>query len=236
MQSLLPGAAAAPNLHPLLVHFPVALWLTALLFWVIGALSRNDRLLASGRWLLYLGTLSGVAAVASGFLAADQMGHDAPGHEYVHIHRDYMLVATGLMIGVTVGALWTRRWEGIWHRWVLLGGLLIANAVAAMGADRGALLVFGYRMGTAERPPEIAHAHGHAIREVHELARPESSTLTSGSTSKCSGAGDGRNPTDRACASEAAAERAAPAPPEPTAPAAPSNAPPARHDHGSHSH
>lgn len=32
MERLLPGLAAAPNIHPLFVHFPIAFWLAALLF------------------------------------------------------------------------------------------------------------------------------------------------------------------------------------------------------------
>ena len=33
MEVLFPGLSSALNVHPLFVHFPIVLWLTALLFW-----------------------------------------------------------------------------------------------------------------------------------------------------------------------------------------------------------
>ena len=36
MNDLLPGLELAPNVHPVFVHFPIALWPTALLFYALG--------------------------------------------------------------------------------------------------------------------------------------------------------------------------------------------------------
>ena len=94
METLLPGLFSAPNIHPMLVHFPIALWLTALLFWGLSFLSKGDSLFKVGRWLLYLGTLGAVATVFTGYQATSMMGHDAPGHELVHTHRNFMIVAS----------------------------------------------------------------------------------------------------------------------------------------------
>lgn len=73
MEHILPGINAAPNIHPLFVHFPIALWLAALLFWIVALAKKNDELWRFGRWLLYLGTIGGLAAVATGFLAPDPL-------------------------------------------------------------------------------------------------------------------------------------------------------------------
>lgn len=43
MDALLPGLAGAPNVHPIFVHFPVALWPTALLLTVVVTILGADR-------------------------------------------------------------------------------------------------------------------------------------------------------------------------------------------------
>lgn len=67
MRDLLPGLYGAPNIHPRVVHFPIALWLSALLFWALAVVRKQDDLWRVGRWLLYLGTVGGLVAVAVGF-------------------------------------------------------------------------------------------------------------------------------------------------------------------------
>ncbi len=161
MSDLLPGLHAAQNIHPFFVHAPIALWPVALLFWALALWRRRDDLFAVGRWLLYLGTLGAFLAVGTGFLAAEQLGHDSPGHELVHGHRDYMLVTTALAIAVTFTAYLTRKRNTRNVQWWLVLTLAAVNAVAGLGADRGAMLVFGYGVGTsaAEKPATTAHGH-----------------------------------------------------------------------------
>ena len=63
MNSLLPGFAAVRDVHPLIVHFPIALWSAELLFWA-SSLRGREEFWSAGRWILYLGVLSGLGAVA----------------------------------------------------------------------------------------------------------------------------------------------------------------------------
>lgn len=176
MESLLPGLDAVPHLHPLFVHFPIVLWLAALLFWGLAAFRNSDSLFRLGRWLLYLGTAGAAVAVTTGLIAADQLGHESPGHDLVHTHRDFMLIAAGIGLAVTAVAFLLRRRTSQAVRWLLIGGLLATNAVTVLGADRGALLVFGYGIGSAElEPPESSHHHHDGDDDDHhgeEVLRP----------------------------------------------------------------
>lgn len=169
MDSLMPGLFSAPNLHPMVVHFPIAFWLGALLFWTIGVIRPAGQAARVGRWLLYLGTLGGLVAVAFGYWATSKMGHDTPGHDLVHVHRDWMLVTTGLAVALS-GLAWWKRSAGRSWRFTLLVGLIALSGTLAVGADRGAELVFRYGMGTAgEVPPESdGHDHDHG-----EEAQPD---------------------------------------------------------------
>ncbi len=52
MEVLFPGLSSALNVHPLFVHFPIVLWLTALLFWGLALWLEREVLWDVGRWLL----------------------------------------------------------------------------------------------------------------------------------------------------------------------------------------
>lgn len=162
MNELLPGINAAPNLHPMLIHFPIVLWLTALLCWSIGVFGRRDNVFRVGTWLLTLGTVAALFALLTGYLAADAMGHDSPGHDLVHVHRNFMFITTIAATVVTATACLLRARKSPPVRWGLLLGLVAVNGVMLLGADRGVLLVYGYGMGTrtVEVPASSGHAHG----------------------------------------------------------------------------
>lgn len=170
METLFPGAHGAPNLHPMFVHFPIVLWLTALLVWSVAIIRRHDDAWRFGRWLLYLGTLGAAAAVLSGYVATERMGHETPGHDLVHLHRDIMLVASGLAAAATLAAFLLRRATSRRARLTQLALLAAGAAVMIVGADRGAGLVMRYGIGTAgERPPAEHHEHGeHDEHDEHD--------------------------------------------------------------------
>jgi uncharacterized membrane protein len=161
MEVLFPGLASATNVHPLFVHFPIALWATAVPLWGLALLRQHDELWRLGRWLLYLGSIGAVAAVGTGLWAAEQMGHDSPGHELVHTHRNWMLVASAVGLGAAAATFATRRSATRLVRWLLFGTLLATAALTTLGADRDALLVFGYGIGTQRDAPAAAHLHEH---------------------------------------------------------------------------
>lgn len=154
MEQILPGLSHAPNIHPVFVHFPIAFWLGAALLCGLGCVRKHESLFAAGRCLLYLGTLGAVFAVASGFWAAEAMGHDSPGHDLVHVHRNFMLIASAIAVVTTLMALAMRKRKTAGARWTITALLLVLAGVTTLGADRGAALVFRYGIGTAtEAPP-----------------------------------------------------------------------------------
>lgn len=161
LEQLLPGLAHAQNVHPMFVHFPIALWLAAVPFWLVGAVRGGDAW-RFGRWLVYLGVLSAALAVGTGLWATEQMGHETPGHDLVHVHRNFMLAAGGLGAVTALAAFLLRRREqrtGV--RWGLVVLLLATASATMLGADRGGLLVFRWGVGVADEPPASASGHSH---------------------------------------------------------------------------
>ena len=138
------------------------------LFALLGALSKRDDFLQTARWLLYLGTLGAIVATASGVLAANQLGHDGAGHDLVHVHRNMMYGATLLAVAVSGIVFFLRSRNDMAMRWALVGLLLLSTAAMTLGADRGALLVFRYGIGTAgQEPPHSEHGHEHGGQGSH---------------------------------------------------------------------
>lgn len=139
----------------MVVHFPIAFWVAATGAWFVALLRKNDDAWRFGLWLHVLGLLGGAGAAGFGFWAAEKMGHDSPGHALIHVHRDITLWTMGLAFIVTCLGWWKRTAKmrvPIAAMSVVLVGLL------AVGADRGAELVFRYGMGVAdETPPKSAH-------------------------------------------------------------------------------
>ncbi len=156
MTSLLPGLANAPDIHPLFVHFPVALWLAAAALYALGVARDSTKSRDAGRLLLYLGTAAAALALFTGFRAAGRLGHDSAGHDLVHVHRNFMVAATivGTLASALAFAAERRGSKAIAA--VAAAVLLGCAALTGLGADRGANLVFGYGVGVAEAPPAPA--------------------------------------------------------------------------------
>lgn len=162
LPELLPGLEAAPNVHPMFVHLPLGLWPIALGFFILAAARRSERLLEVGRWLLYIATLAAVVTAATGWLAAEGLGHDSPGHDLIHTHRDWMLAATAISVLASAFAFILRRSVKPAHRWLQVVATALTLGVAVIGADRGAYLVFGRGVGVqlqTDTPPTEGGAH-----------------------------------------------------------------------------
>lgn len=167
MEDLLPGLSSASNLHPMVVHFPIAFWVAATGAWWLGLLRKNDCAWRFGLWLQLLAVVGAIVAVVFGFLATDAMGHDGPAHDRVHVHRDFMLVATAFAVVLSALAWWKREAGKAWRVGLSIGSLVLVT-VMTLGADRGAELVYRYGVGVEldavgehDDHHDDGHDHGH---------------------------------------------------------------------------
>ena len=60
-------------LHPLTVHFPIALLFTSVFFDLLGALTGNKNFKQTGWWLLILGLIGGTVAAGFGMWTEEQV-------------------------------------------------------------------------------------------------------------------------------------------------------------------
>lgn len=151
LEALLPGLAGAPNVHPMVVHFPIVFLLTSLLFVGLSWFRRSDFFLRAAQWLFWLGLVALLAAVLTGFLAVGGWGD---GH--VTVHRNLMLITALLAFGLFGLLRWMADRRRL-YRIVLTAGLILVTLVMTLGADRGAWLVFVE--GAGVQPVEHQHDH-----------------------------------------------------------------------------
>lgn len=160
MHVLLPGLSSAPNLHPVAVHFPIALWIVATGFWLFSLVRDDAATWKCGLVLHCLGAAGALLAVLFGFAAANALGHDSPGHELVHVHRNLMLAATVVSLATcSLSLWWPRRWKG--ERGWLVGLSLALCGLTVFGADRGGELVYRFGTGVKMETPERSGGHSH---------------------------------------------------------------------------
>ena len=147
MDAILPGLRGMLNHHPLFVHFPIALWLAALLFEALAQMRGKDELHRAARWLLYLGTLAGLVAAGTGLLAEDSVPEAGPARDVFETHELLMQITTSFAIGLCVYSFFLRALAATWARKLFLAGLVVLALLLTLGADRGAQLVYQYGVG-----------------------------------------------------------------------------------------
>lgn len=138
-------------LHPVFVHFPVALFSVALVADLIGRLREGAVANTLGFWCLLLAALGGIGAVASGTLDMFHADLAMATHGFVHLHRDIGLVLLALLIFLAVWRGWIWRREGAFGRvgWPYLFTMTAAFALLTFQGWFGGQLVYGLGAGVA---------------------------------------------------------------------------------------
>jgi len=152
------------NFHPMLVHFPVALFSAALFFDLAARLFRGKReILLETRWYTLLLALAGlVAAVASGLYAEDTIPHNEAIHELMQSHEKGMFAAAAHF---AIAALWiyaVRKKKKAAAPWGATLFLAAGFGVMAWAADLGGQMVYEHGAGTSIPGLEIGEDHDHA--------------------------------------------------------------------------
>jgi uncharacterized membrane protein len=155
LDRVLPGASQLQNIHPLLVHFPIAFLYGAALFYFLASMRASEALKWTALWMLVLGAVGAAAALTSGLSAAPGlMVSVSVRHELLRHHKHLMIAAAAVTGVLTVWALATRPMPTR-GRYVFLAGLIAVMCLIAAGADLGGEMVYGYNAGGSACPQPI---------------------------------------------------------------------------------
>ena len=145
----------APNIHPLLVHFPIALLTTAAGLDVVGSVLHRNRLLRHAATLLYvLGTGAAVAAYFTGRAASQTIWFPGMAQAVVREHWDWAFRTVWFFSIATVVRLVLLRPSRRDPSAAIIAALALAGLVGIglllETGDRGGRLVYQHRVGTAQ--------------------------------------------------------------------------------------
>ena len=147
------GLATVQNLHPLVVHYPVALLTLAAVLYVGAWVLRREALAWAALWMLALGTLGAAAAVWTGLRAGAgvMVAQSVRDHILIH-HKHLMIGVLAMSTGLSAWALAARPMPRRGRAGFI--ALMVAMALlTAAGADYGAWMVYGYNAGGALPQP-----------------------------------------------------------------------------------
>lgn len=162
----LEGVKDLMNLHPLFTHFPIALLVSSLGFYLLGLVFKKEHFLKTGQWTLYFGTTGAAAAVWTGLQAANTVSHDETSHAILMAHQ---------YLGITVLVL-----SALLSLWLLIsksslpkakplfvGGLFLIATLLLQQVDFGGRLVFfhGVGMGRKSVMSKNVEHHDHSTHQ-----------------------------------------------------------------------
>ena len=158
LESLLPGVQHLQNIHPLMVHFPIAFLAGAALFYGMSWILRADTFAKTAFSLLLIGVISAGVAAGSGLYAEEGVMVSRSVRDHLlEPHEGLMLATVGLSIVLATWALIARPFplKGRLFFILLFVALLV---IMTIGADYGARMVYDYNAGGNACPQPIEFA------------------------------------------------------------------------------
>ncbi|MGO9137035.1 MAG: DUF2231 domain-containing protein [Syntrophales bacterium] len=155
IQNLLPGIQHLQNIHPLVVHFPIAFLCGSALFYLLALLNSKEAMATTAFSLLIVGSLGAAAAVGTGIyaepsviLAPSVRGYLLEKHENLMILT--LCVSAIMVTWAIIARPFPRKGRALFV--LLLFALL---GVMSVGADYGARMVYDYNAGGHACPQPI---------------------------------------------------------------------------------
>jgi len=165
----------APNIHPVLIHFPIVLLLLAPLLDVAGLMFKKHRWLIQNANLMYFfAGISLVVVYLSGRVAADSV--DIPTQAYLTLstHADwalYTLILGGFNAAFRGYQLFKGKEDRPSQGFLIIPGLVVV-VLLFFTADNGAKLVYAHGVGVTVMEQDDHHAK--AAVHSHENATDDS--------------------------------------------------------------
>jgi len=159
------GIHEMPNIHPLIVHFPIALLTAFLLMELLNFFTGKESFRAAATWMLYLGAVGALGAVLAGLWAASTVSHYEEVHAVMLKHRNIGITVLALSLFLSAWRIYSGgRFSGKGQAFHLAIAFIMVT-IMALGADKGGLMVYKYGVGVKAARTAGTQGHIHAGEE-----------------------------------------------------------------------
>ena len=134
-------------IHPKLVHFPIALIVSAMGMQGLGLLLKKD-LLCQGAWLMFvLAVIAMPVVICSGLLEANRLHLH---HPILNTHQTFAFWSSGISLAA-VAVLWLMRSKNNkLFQITFLIILLVLSTLVMLTAHQGGRMVYEYAVGVSQ--------------------------------------------------------------------------------------
>jgi uncharacterized membrane protein len=137
------------HLHPMIVHFPIALIIIGFLSDLAGAVTKRQFFTNAGLYLITLGSLGSIAAYLSGDMAGDGVTETGALGTALEIHEGAATLALWTMIvlaSLRITLALTKKMTG-WRQWAMVALLAVGVGTIARTGYYGGELVYKHAAG-----------------------------------------------------------------------------------------
>lgn len=139
------------NVHPIFVHFPLALLSAGILFDVLGYTLKKPSLSNAGWWCFALGVLAAIVTVFTGLQAEGTVPLSPEAQKVLKNHEHFQIYSTIVLTGLLI---WRSIKRGVLPHPAAVYLVIAAIAVGSIlfGSHYGGQLVYQYGVGTSVQP------------------------------------------------------------------------------------
>src|ERR1035437_6720510 len=137
------------HLHPMRVHFPIALITVGFIAEVVSLFFKSEKCLSkTGFYLMILGSLAAIAGWASGHLFTEEPTQGEM-LKVFHSHETGALITMILILAGTIFRIWllVKKKEETQLKWIAFGFYLLAFVAVTFTGYMGGTMVYNFMIG-----------------------------------------------------------------------------------------
>lgn len=157
--------------HPIFVHFTIALTASSLIFDALGFFLQRASLAAAGGWTLVGSAIMTLMTLSTGLTSSTRAPvEEGEARSFLRAHMALGLIFYGLLVGVTLWrlSLWQ---DGAGVTWMYLVAMAVVSLVMIVQGYLGGELVYRYGV-------EVEQSYRELPEREAESARPEPNSST----------------------------------------------------------
>lgn len=139
-------------IHPMLVHFPIALLSAAVFFDLLGLRWREEECRTASLYTLVLGLAGALAAVITGHMAEESVEHSGVPESVLELHEGLGFATFWIFLGLLGWRFITRLGFVRERRAVSVGLGIVGIGVLLVASYYGGSLVYDYGAGVTGYP------------------------------------------------------------------------------------